>query len=245
MDLLPKVPGNGCLSFFCLLAVDPVAFFPLNITYGTREVYDRVPQGISSEVNLAPGPDGQANGSYEFKGTSNSYIEFSNSAEGVLDVRYSITMLCWVYYDGQDGPLFNYKTNGDWGVHLWAIEGKLFVRFTKRNYSFTDALLNGNLADGWRCVGASYNNVTGEAKLWMDGVFVQTLNIGVGLELATQDSVRMGVKTGDGRYFKGKITQMRVYDVALPGELIQEILGKTILFKELIYNKKRMLLATS
>ena len=162
-------------------------------------------------------------------GTWNSYIEFSNSAGGVLDVRYSITLLCWVYYDGQDGPLFNYKTSGDWGVHLWVTDGKLFARFTKRDYSLTDALLNTTLTGGWRCVGASYNNITGEAKLWVNGTFVQTLNIGVGLELATQDSVRMGAKTGDGRYFKGRITQMRVYDLALPGELIQEILGETVL----------------
>ena len=215
-----------------MLVVDPVAFFPLNITYGTSEVYDRVPQGTFGEVNLAPGPDGQVNGSYEFMGTWNSYIEFSNSAGGVLDVRYSITLLCWVYYDGQDGPLFNYKTSGDWGVHLWAAGGNLFARFTKRDYSFTNALSNAALTHGWRCVGASYNNINGEAKLWMDGAFVQTLNIGVGLELATQDSVRMGVKTGDGRYFKGRITQMRVYDVALPQELIQEMLGETVLLKK-------------
>ena len=56
---------------------------------------------------------------------------------------------------------------------------------------------------------------------------VQTLNIGAGLDLATQDSVRMGVKSGDGRFFKGRIPQMQVYDKALSEEQIQAIKEKT------------------
>ena len=64
---------------------------------------------------------------------------------------------------------------------------------------------------------------SGEAKLWVNGAVVQTLNIGAGLELATQDSVRMGVKTDDSRYFKGRIAQMRIYNRALNQEQIQAI----------------------
>ena len=139
-------------------------------------------------------------------------------------MRYSMTMLCWVYFDGQDGPLFNYRTSGSWGVHLWVDSGKLYVRFTKRaDYSFTTYLTHTSLAGGWKFVGASYNRSSGEAKLWVNGAVVQTLNIGAGLELATQDSVRMGVKTGDGRYFKGRIAQMRIYNRPLNQEQIQAI----------------------
>ena len=202
---------------------DPVAFFPLNAAYGTKEINNRAVKGIPRGVTLAPGPDGRPNYSYKFSGSSNSYIEFPNRIGGPLDVRYSITMLCWVYYDGQDGPLFNYKTSGSWGVHLWVVSGKLFVRFTKRGYSFTNALLHTSLAGGWKFVGASYDRCSGEAKLWVNGAVVQTLNIGAGLELATQDSIRMGVKSGDRRYFKGRIAQMRLYNRALSQEQIQAI----------------------
>ena len=80
-----------------------------------------------------------------------------------------------------------------------------------------------NLAGGWKFVGASYDRFSGEAKLWVNGAVVQTLNIGAGLELATQDVIRMGVKTGDGRYFKGRIAQMRIYNRALTQEQIQAI----------------------
>ena len=76
--------------------------------------------------------------------------------------------------------------------------GQLFVRFTRRDYSFTDALIKTPLAGGWKFVGASYDRGSGEAKLWVDGNVVQTLNIGASLELATQDPIRMGVKSDDG-----------------------------------------------
>ena len=132
-------------------------------------------------------------------------------------------MLCWLYHGGQDGPLFNYKTSGAWGVHLWVSSGQLFVRFTRRDYSFTEGLLHTALAGGWKFVGASYDRGSGEAKRWVNGALVQTLNIGAGLDLATQDSIRMGVKAGDGRYFKGRIAEMQVYNVALTQEQIQAI----------------------
>ena len=138
-------------------------------------------------------------------------------------MRYSMTMLCWVYHDGQDGPLFNYKPSGHWGVHLWVVNGKLFVRFTKRHYSPTNALLRTPLAGGWKFVGASYDRGSGNAKLWVNGAVVQTLNIGAGLDLATQDNVRMGVRSGDRRYFKGRIAQMQVYSSALSQGQIKAI----------------------
>ena len=197
--------------------------YPLDGAYGTQEINNRVGEGSASGVITAPGPDGKPDGSYEFSGTVNSYIEFPNG--GGLDTSNSMTMLCWLFPGGQDGPLFNYRNSGSWGVRLWVVAGQLFVQFTKRNYGGTDALLKTYLKpeDGWKFVGASYDQANGDANLWVDGLVVQTLNIGVNLQLATQDSVRMGVKIGDGRYFKGRIAQMQVYNVALTQEQIQAV----------------------
>ena len=134
-------------------------------------------------------------------------------------------MLCWLYPGGQDGPLFNYWSGGGWGVHLWVASGQLFVRFRKRDYSNTQELHHTPLKpeDGWKFVGASYDQANGHAKLWVDGKVVQTLNIGANLQLATQGSVRMGVIIGDNRYFKGRIAQMQVYNIALTQEQIKII----------------------
>ena len=55
------------LTLFYLSAVsvpvtvpDPVAVFPLNSKYQTREIESRVPQGNPVGVSLADGPDGKA-----------------------------------------------------------------------------------------------------------------------------------------------------------------------------------------
>ena len=140
----------------------------MNATFGTQEINNRTAQGIPNNVHLAPGPNGKANGSYEFLGTSDSYIEFHNTAGGPLDVRESITMLCWLHHGGQNGPIFTYKTSGSsWGVHLLVYEKKLYVRFNKRDYSATADLTimdTTPVARGWKLVGASYDHGSGESE---------------------------------------------------------------------------------
>ena len=139
-------------------------------------------------------------------------------------MRYSMTILCWVYYEGKGGPLFNYEKGSTWGVHFWINRsGRLFVLFIKRDYSATKHLVRGSLLGGWNFVGTSYNRSSGEAKLWLNGAVVQMLNIGAGLELATQNVVRMGVRSGDRRCFKGRIAQLRIYNRALSQKQIQAI----------------------
>ena len=208
--------------------------YPLDGAHGTKEINNRVGAGVASGVHTAPGPDGKPDGSYEFSGAVNSFIEFPNG--GGLDVKNSITMLCWLYPGGQDGPIFNYRKSGSWGVHMWVVSGQLFVRFNKRDYSSTQALGHTHLKpkDGWRFVGASYDQANGQAKLWVDGKVVQTLNIGLNLQLATQDSVRMGAKIGDHRYFKGRISQMQVYNVSLTQEQVKRIKDKTQVGKNVV-----------
>ena len=170
---------------------------------------------------------GQINGSYEFAGTSASYIEFPNGPGGPLDVRYSMTILCWMYFDGQNGTLFHYGTSWNLtGVHFWAAGGKLFFRLAKRaDRSVTGSLKHTrSLTSSWMFIGASYDQTSGEIKLWVGGI-VYTLNVGAGIELATQNKVRIGAIIGDQmqRYFKGRITQLQIYNRTLTPEDIQAI----------------------
>lgn len=199
--------------------------FPLNAAYGTKDVKNSASPGIPSGVYLSTGPQGQLGGSYEFTGSARSYTEFSNTAGGPLDVRYSMTLLCWVHCEVQNGPIFNYRTGGKYGVHLWVVSGKFFARFNRRDYMNTDNLAHTNIVGRWTFVGASYNHTSGQINAWVDGILVQTKNIGGGIDLGTQDSVRMGVRDNDDRYFKGKISQMQVYDVALTQTQIQAIMS--------------------
>lgn len=195
----------------------------MNSRYATREIKNRQPQGNALGVHLEAGPDGKAGGSYQFEGKADSYIEFPNN--GGLDAQYSMTMLCWVYPQNLEGPIFNYKTSGQWGVHMWMVAGKLFARFNHRNYAFTPHLLSNHLLplNQWYYVGASYDHHTGIAKLWLNGQQVLQLHIGAKIILGTQDSARMGAKGGDGRYLKGRVTDMKIYDVALTMEQINAV----------------------
>ena len=225
------------MQFALFLQVpDAVAFFPLNSTFGTKEIKNRVAEGDASGVTFAPGPDGVAGGSYEFSGYSNSFIEFFNSEGGPLDVRHSMTMLCWVYYKGKNGPLFDYRATGKAGVHLWVNKGKLYVYFRSRGYLDIPHLWHTVLAGGWKFVGASYDHSTGDANLWVNGAVVYTRNIGIGLDLATNDSIRMGAY--DRAYFKGRIAHMQVYDKALTQEQMQAIQQQTEVVGEYVTKQK-------
>ena len=192
--------------------------------YNTREIENRQPQGTPVGVSLAAGPDGKPGGSYQFTGQANSYIEFPN--DGGLDVRHSITMLCWIYPQNLAGPLFNYKTTGGpWGVHLWVgFPGHLFVRYKRRNYQYLRGLNSTQTLalNQWHFVGASYDYNTGIASLWLNGQQIVQRNIGARIDLATQDDVRMGVHTRIPKYYKGRICAMQVYDVALNEKQINE-----------------------
>ncbi|XP_074606932.1 uncharacterized protein LOC141859936 [Acropora palmata] len=214
----------------CVIVPQPVILFPLNAEYQTREIKDRTVPGIPSGVRLAPGPYGEEDGSFEFFGNANSFIEFPNSPGGALDVRYSMTILCWVYYDekgGPDGPIFNYYTGDRYGVHLWVVNRLFYAYFNHdRAYDSRTLLHHTSLAGGLKFIGVSYDNETGEIKLWAEEALKQTRNMGANKQLGTQGSVRMGVRKDDERYFKGKISQLQIYNEALSQQQILKIATK-------------------
>ena len=104
-----------------------------------------------------------------------------------------------------------------WGVHFWMITPRtLFVRFTRRRgRRFTAAVVSRRVTPGrWQFVGASYNGRTGIAKLFVNRKITARKYIGR-IRLATNYPVRMGARIGDGRYFRGRISCMQVYNGAL------------------------------
>ena len=156
----------------------------------------------------------------------NSYIEFPN--DGGLDLKHSITLLCWLYPENtHNGPLFNYKSSGEWAVHFWMnYNGYPYVHFRNREYVATSYAFwtNQPLATHqWHYIGASYDYITGMASLWVNGVRVVEKNIGAGITLGTQDNVRVGVKADDSRHLTARIAAMQFYDVALSEEQINRV----------------------
>ena len=173
-----------------------------------------------TDVYLAPGPDGKHSGSYQFSGQNDSYIEFPNN--GGLNVKHSITMLCWVYMETSDvsGPLFTYN-NRPSGIRLKINSGKLRTRFKEKTKLTTDLPLE---PKQWHYAGSSYDHETGKASLWLNGTKVKEGDIGPGISLATEQTVRMGATAKpEGSHFKGRITAMQVYNVALTEEKVNEV----------------------
>ena len=202
---------------------DPIALYPLNSKYETREIDNRQTEGTPVGVSLAAGPDGHPGGSYQFSGKNNSYIEFPN--KGGLNAQHSITMLCWVYLEtsGISGPLFNYKAQNMFsGVNLSISFGKLVARFNNDKELTTTQPL---AAKQWHYVGSSYDNNTGNASLWLNGTKVVHKNIGAGITLDTKLDVRMGATASndDQRYFTGRITAMQIFNIALTAEQINDV----------------------
>lgn len=191
------------------------AFYPLTSkTRGRDMSMFGNPPGKLGYVRSAPGPDKLPGGSYQFYGRPDSYIEFPN--RGKLDTRTSITIIAWIYHEGRAGPIFNYMPNG-WGVHLWMVTpNTLFVRFTRRQgRTFTAPLSSRRITPRkWQYVAATYDYLTGYAKLYLDSRVIAQKKLGR-IRLATNYPVRMGVRKGDRRYFRGRISCVMVFDVAL------------------------------
>jgi hypothetical protein len=208
------------------LAVTPVAVFPFDDEYAGLEAIQGEITSTLSAVDKTQGPDGKEHGALMLRGTPLSFIEIP--ANQRLDVRTSITILCYVYpITGKLGPLVNYKPDGH-GVQIWTNgvqngKGALTARFNRRSLTRTNFLTTTVLdLNQWNFIGASYDYVTGEAALWHNGREALKDNIGSGIELATQFAIRIGSLSVSGlSEYQGKIACLQFYSTVLTQEQIK------------------------
>ena len=193
----------------------PKAIYPLNrITKGREITRNRNKPGKLGVVRPVKGPDGKRGSAYKFFGRPNSFIELPNA--GPIDTKYSITILAWIYPENKAGPIFHYNPSG-WGVHFWVVNrGTIFARFTSRKSLASTPAVYYPLPKlfKWYFVGTTYDYKTGVAKLFVNYRLVAKKRIGR-IKLATNYPVRIGVKKGDARYFKGRVSCVQVYNMAL------------------------------
>ncbi|XP_078665528.1 uncharacterized protein LOC144907954 [Branchiostoma floridae x Branchiostoma belcheri] len=204
--------------------VAPVGFWPLNRHTQLRDVSGYGNDATGVGVSLGNGVHGESEGAYSFSGSSTSYIEIPNN--GILDTRYSVTILAYVYPTGTAGPIVNYRIN-EFGVHFWQIEtNKLFVRMVTRNHDLTDSIYPAKLnLNQWNFVGATYSYPTGKVKAWHDGIEIGSLDVGT-FEIETQYDIRVGYLHGDPRPFEGRIACIQIYNIPLNGDQIRDAARK-------------------
>lgn len=191
-----------------------MALFPLNGQYETTDVsHSSNPPAQASGVELAPGPDGSMGGSYKFSGNLTSLLQFPN--KGGLDTRYSMTFLAWISHEQTQGPIFYYAGPG-YGVRFLLEYDRFTARLCSSNLTVMEDLASDILEPQvWHFVGASYNYVSGELILWINGSFHKKREVAWPDELATQQSVIMGAVPGAAGKYKGRISCVQLYDRVL------------------------------
>ena len=94
----------------------------------------------------------------------------------------------------------------------------------KRKQSFLIVFnsLTGTLAEkGWSFVGVSYNETSAEAQLWINGNKVNSTGLPADFIFHGSHLLTLG-----GNSFKGKITQLMLFNSTLTQEQIQGIKGR-------------------
>ena len=200
----------------------PVALFPLEGTYGTKEINGRQPDGIPYGVKLAPGPDGEQNGSYEFSGESQ--IKFPNN--GMLDIEHSFTLLLWFQTFNADshGSLLAYYSMEKYhmGVAIGTYDKKFLCHLSNDQFLF-GASVSPIVADTWYYVGLSYDNDTGNATLYLDEEVIATNKFSQNTFHETQYPLIAGYIPDEYNLFDGRIAWIQLYDVALSVEQVKAV----------------------
>lgn len=197
--------------------------FPFNADCRSLEYFSqRELAFVSPDVHPAQGADGIPGGSLQLDGTFESFIEIANFDDGWADARQSITLLAFIYPTESSGPVISYDRNG-YGVQLWQEGmyggmGVLSAWFVRRDLAFAIYLKKAVLIiNAWNFIGASYDHVTGMARLWHNGNEVEAAFIGTNFELATQFCIRIGAWANPWQecYFRGRISHFHIYAEAL------------------------------
>lgn len=159
-------------------------------------------------------------GSYKLK--KGTRIKFpSNQVDGSLDVRYSMTILFWLYYNGHErnASIVRYARNNRIQGTGMFLSGPtdLQARIQTRDHVKVFTLKAQISACRWNFVAITFNHTSGEAKLWINAVVENKTMIKNMIELSTQHPFKIG-----GNKFKGRITQLQIYNYPLTTEKINE-----------------------
>ena len=197
-----------------------MAWFPLNVTFHFKEITKHGTSSESNSVSFAPGPDGRRGGSCKLE--QGSYVKLFDIEDGTLDVRDSITILFWLYYTGHKRgsgivQYLNQPRSRGMGIFVSERNG-LQARIVKRHFTKVYTLKAPSSAGSWTFVAITFNQTSGEAKLWINAVVANKTTIKEEFGSSTNQHLEIG-----GDKFKGRITQLRIYNYPLTKQKIREI----------------------
>lgn len=128
-------------------------------------------------------------------------------------------MLAWVYRERTGGEIISYWKDSNYGVGISLENSRPVFDVYSRDQS-TKLSLQGkhNLQlDQWYHIAGAYDNNTGDARLFVDGVQVENKTIAGSLELETESGLWLGY------LFKGKLAQVWIFNVSLSVDEVNEV----------------------
>lgn len=196
----------------------------------------RNPKATLVGIRYKQGPDGRRDGSTQFYGRRNSYVEIPNT--GKLDARYSITVLIWVYNEGRSGIILNYGRRRR-GFQLRMISQRvlqvLIVRRTRKTTITVQTRGRVMKYRAWNYVGVTYDERSQAVTVWVNMKAVLTRRIGR-VQLDTRKVIRLGGLTGSREYFRGRLFCLQLYSVVLYRKQIDEAKKRCFLKGMICYN---------
>lgn len=136
-----------------------------------------------------------------------------------LSSRYSITLLAWVYPERTGGEIISYWKDSNYGVGISLENSRPVFDVYSRDQSNKYSLLGkDNLQlNQWHHIAGAYDNNTGHARLFVDGVQVANKTMTGIFELETESGLWLGY------LFKGKIAEVWIFNVSLSIDEVNKV----------------------
>jgi len=207
-----------------------MAYYPLGENAGGT-AFDETKNGYDGTIRggVTQGVDGIVGQAYDFDGLD-SYVEISSppdpSGAGDSD-SFAVTFWLKPRSDGSENPLIEWSTGNNYRLHIWQFqsEGSFFCNPVGGCGTF--GRYNGEIKlDQWSHYGVVYDKAATQLRFYRDGSRVYAANADCNPDTSS-DTLFLGHRANDSRYFNGKMDSVRIYNRALSPATIQTIYEKT------------------
>ena len=146
-----------------IFAGSPIGLWPLSSQYKGADL-----SGNGNGITLVG--TSFADNAVVFAGTTSSYGKISASPS--LQLQQQFTWMAEYYPDSDKvGPLFDYFVQGEWGLHIWYNNRKLFVRPSYHGASTPPEAQSTTplVTQQWNKIGLSIDSEVGVIKMIVNG----------------------------------------------------------------------------
>ncbi|GAB63955.1 MAG: hypothetical protein DWB56_06385 [Candidatus Jettenia sp.] len=208
-------------------------------------------EGVGTVVNDSSGNEnnGTINGATWTTGKIGGGLNFDGIDDSVSVPRMNydeVSITAWFYKNASDATY----ADAIFGAYKWNLNSQYRQGFDVRFYKSTPDTLEfilvtqngsgtrstrtvqkdlGNSVGKWYHVAGTYNKITGEQKLYVNGLLVNTRTHPVGntiVPMTAYPDMRVGYSRVNKGYFSGIIDDVRLYNRALSSQEIQNLYNK-------------------